>query len=427
MTRRSFPRIDPESLRDHADDDRIERIWERIAPDLPSSAPSRGRSPVFAYIAIAASFAAFGAGLFVGKHALNDDAKVAVPAIPSSDRVDVDVLAAGTEVRTFPLPGGGQLTLQPGATVELERAGATDLTLKLVQGAASVDTASTPRGDALTIVAGEARLSAQAGSVLAVQRDQDSMNVRVDDGLVSVTSPAGPRQLGRGQSVDAVPLRAITTASRDHQHRALDVPPAHARVVPTSRRVAEAPEIEMPSAPAVGPEWLTRANRNDFSGALVLLKQEPGGIDGAINTARSAHELMTISDIARSKGADVNAAIKALTRLVEQFPADQRAQVAAYTLAQIFEKAGQTEQARKYYERAGKLSGALAEDAICGQMRAAQAAGQMDEASRRATEYVAQYPDGRCKDEAESILQSGGGSTDADAAVVEESPDASAP
>ncbi len=384
---------------------------------------------MLAWVAVAASFAAFGAGLFVGKHSLHEEANVAVPALPSSDRVDVAVLAAGSEERTFPLPNGGQLTLQPGATAELERIGSNDVTLKLVQGAASVHTAdSTPKG-ALTIVAGEARLNAQAGSVLNLQHNGDSMDVSVDDGVVSVSSPAGPRHLSRGQRAEAVPLHTVTSQAREVEARPREERPLHARGVASARRngVVEAPVAEVPAAPSAGPEWLARANHYDYSGALVLLRQEPGGLDGVIASARSAHELMTIADIARSKGGDVNAAIKALTRLVESFPGDQRAQVAAYTLAQIFEKNGQSDQARKYYERAGKLSGALAEDAICGQMRAAHAAGQMDEAARRATEYVAQYPDGRCKEEADSILHAGGDDAEADAAVAAESPDGGAP
>ena len=72
MSRRSFPRIDPAALRDHADEARVERVWERIERDLASrpraGAPrGSGAARSFAYVAVAAAFGAFGAGVLVGK------------------------------------------------------------------------------------------------------------------------------------------------------------------------------------------------------------------------------------------------------------------------------------------------------------------------------------------------------------------------
>ena len=92
MTRRSFPRIDPGSLRDHADEARIERVWDRIEHDLasridrtgPRGASSR-RSSTLVYLAAAASFAAFGGGLLLGKATWDKHATTAanVAAIPA--------------------------------------------------------------------------------------------------------------------------------------------------------------------------------------------------------------------------------------------------------------------------------------------------------------------------------------------------------
>src|SRR4051794_14720417 len=79
MSRRSFPRIDPADLRDHADEARVERVWERVEHDLQARADrvgaqsfeaaraSRARRTSFVYVAIAAAFGAFGAGLLLGK------------------------------------------------------------------------------------------------------------------------------------------------------------------------------------------------------------------------------------------------------------------------------------------------------------------------------------------------------------------------
>ncbi len=141
MSRRSLPQIDPAALRDHADQARVERVWERLEQGLASrpawlSRPER-RSAVV-YLIAAAAFGAFGGGLLLGKATWGrrplSEAPLATPIIEKSL---VEVLAAGTQVRSFPVDGGGHLTLLPGATVEVERAGSA-VTLSLLQGQASV-------------------------------------------------------------------------------------------------------------------------------------------------------------------------------------------------------------------------------------------------------------------------------------------------
>src|SRR5262249_18415020 len=157
MSRRSFPRIDPASLRDHADEARVERIWERVEHDLASRAQFLGRkrqpSPLF-YLAAAAVGASFSAGLLLGKATWDRRAPQLAPVVSrADDKSMVEVLAAGTQLRTFPLQGGGHLTLSPGATIEVERAGS-EVTLSLLQGEASIASG----GRAFAIVAGDARI-----------------------------------------------------------------------------------------------------------------------------------------------------------------------------------------------------------------------------------------------------------------------------
>jgi len=106
MSRRSVPPIDPRDLRDHADEARIARVWQRIEHDLTGfEAPTR-RPSSFLVLAAAAAFAAFGGGLFLGKVAFLDRGTASIQA-PTRDGLGVDVLAAGSEARTFALPGGG--------------------------------------------------------------------------------------------------------------------------------------------------------------------------------------------------------------------------------------------------------------------------------------------------------------------------------
>ena len=394
MSRRSVPRIAPADLRDHAEEARLDRVWARLDADLPHVAPAASRRPIFTYLAIAAAFSAFAGGIVVGKTAFQGPAFLSIAPVQTSERTTVDVLAAGTEGRNFPLPGGGQIQLQPGTTVELEHAGAT-LTLKLLHGAASVDTADAQRVSGLMIVAGEAQLNTQAGSVMNVRRNQDDLDVSVSDGSVSITSPASalPRKLGRGDRMEGVPIHTTTTA-----------------LSPTSSPAVRAPLLvagpHRPAQPRLGklvtvagPAWLTSYENNDDAAALALLRQQAGGLEGAISNARSAQELMVISTIARGKDGDPAAAITALKSVVDRFPEDVSAQLAALSLARMYQAAGKGDLAAAYLERANKLNGPLAEDALCRRIKGERVAGHKDEAVRQAREYVAKYPDGRCKDE----------------------------
>jgi ferric-dicitrate binding protein FerR (iron transport regulator) len=302
MSRRSVPRIAPADLRDHAEEARIDRVWARIEPELVV-APAASRRPVLAYLAIAAAFSAFAGGVFVGKVAFQGPVLTAIAPVQSNERTRVDVLAAGSEGRSFPLPGGGQLQLQPGATVEVERAGG-QLTLKLLQGAASVDTLSAPQTPGLMIVAGEAQLNTQAGSVVNVRRNQDDLDVSVSDGSVSITSPADPkpRKLGRGGQLERVPLHTAVAALSP-----TSPPMVRGPLLAAGAHRPNQPRAGGKSAAVDAPGWLTSYENNEDTTALALLRQLPGGLPGAISNARSAQELMAISTIARGKDGDPGA------------------------------------------------------------------------------------------------------------------------
>jgi hypothetical protein len=283
--------------------------------------------------------------------------------------------------------------LQPGATVEVERAGG-DLTLKLLQGAASVDTVGAQLGGGLTIVAGEAQLNTQAGSVVSVTRNQDDLDVSVSDGSVSITAPGGEKkQLGRNNHEDHVPLHAAVVSVPPTASPAIRGP----RIPHGGRAIAARP---IKSLPVAGPGWLARYEANDFEGALPLLRQEPGGIVGAITSAHTASDLMAISSLAR-KGGEPGAGMSALRAVVDRFPDDPNAQVAAYSLAGMLQAGGKADEARNYLDRAKNLNGPFAERALCRRIKDELSAGHKDEAIRQASEYVAKYPDGRCMDEVE--------------------------
>jgi len=414
MSRRSVPPIQPTDLRDVASEERVERIWGRLEQDIVTLRARPARASRTMVWAVAATFAAFGVGLFAGRVVWKERTGGPSPVVATTDRATVDVFAAGTQERTYTLPGGGSVTLTPGSMIEVERVGGSDVRLRLLAGEASLDTAQAS-GQALAIVSGEATVATAPGSVVHVRQRADNLDVGVSSGSAQVSSPAGTRALGKGERMDDVPTRTTTTSAQ----QPVRVAPLHtARVARNDGSPA--------SVVAVAPTgWREQHVANKWPEALDLLKQQPGGIAGAVDSAKSAAELMAISDVARQKGGDASQGIRALRRVADEFSASAYASTAAYTLGNHF-AASQPDLAKKYREQAAQ-KGVLSEDALCAQIAADHTAGNKDEAATRASEYLGKYPNGRCKDEAQRIRDGGGDAEDADPPATAESSPGSAP
>lgn len=415
MSRRSVPHIQPSDLRDVASEERVERIWGRLEHDLAAVRARPKASPSRTIVwAAAATFAAFGVGLASGRVLWKDGQISPSAAVATDDRATVDIFAAGSQERTYALPGGGSLTLQPGSMIELERAGGSDLRLRLLSGEASIDTAPAGRG-ALAIVSGEATIATAPGSLIAVQKRDDNLDVRVASGSAQVSSPAGTRALRKGEQMDGVPTR-VTTAAVTPPIVRVTTPTHTARVARNDAPVAQV---------AVAPSWREHYQAGRFDEALELLKQQPGGIAGAVSSAKGADELMAIGDVARSKGGDAKSAIRALHRVADEHGGTAYGSIAARQLSKYYETTGQADLAKKYLEQAAQ-KGVLSEDAMCA-MLADHKAGNKDEASARATEYLGRYPNGRCKDDANRILEGGDADGEGEPSDVAPPPASTAP
>jgi ferric-dicitrate binding protein FerR (iron transport regulator) len=397
MSRRSFPHIDPATLRDHADEARVDRVWDRLEHEVvsrqaqgPLARGARRSLPRYVvYAAIAASLGAFGAGLLLGKTTWDRRPPPETVAVtPVEDKSLVEVLAAGTQLRSFPLQGGGVLTLSPGATIEVERSGGA-VTLALLQGEASISSMGRP----LAVVAGEARINTQAGSVVSVTRNADDLDVKVDDGAVSITSPAGSRQLGRHERAEAVPLHAVTAAAPT------DTKPARSRAL--SQRGSLTSPRQLAAKLASVPEWFSHYPADEQLALSLLRKQ---GLGLAIESAHGPAELNAIAELA---GKDHNQAeeIHAYERLVQRFPSDQRAYFAAERLARIYGGRGDAARAKEYQEKAPLLAqnATTGSDALfCDVIRREP---DKTKAALMAKEYLAKYPDGECREDIERLVQ----------------------
>ncbi len=391
MKRGSVPPIQPTDLRDVASEERVERIWSRLDQDIAMmrarSAPRPSRAVVWA---AAATFAAFGVGLFAGRVVWRERAIGPAPVLATNDRSSVDVFAAGSQERTYALPGGGTVTLAPGSLIELERSAGSDVRLRLLSGEASLDTAQAPdRG--LAIVSGEATIATAPGSTISVRQRADNLDVRVVGGSAEVSSPAGTQSLGKGEQMENVPTRATTAANNP-------APVVRVAVNPGKSRQPHSGDAK--AAIAVAPSWRELHAQFKDVEAFEALKQQSGGVSGAIASAKTAEDLNTLADVLRFNR-DQAGGLQALRRIADEFGATTSGTTAAYQLSRAYEASGQPDLAKKYRDQATK--GVFAASALCDAMRAEQKAGRKSEATARATEYLDRYPNGPCKDEANSI------------------------
>lgn len=148
------------------------------------------------------------------------------------------------------------------------------------------------------------------------------------------------------------------------------------------------------AAPAGPAEWERLAEASDFTAAKVALERE-GGFQPAVGRA-SASQLMVLADIARAVGSREQAML-ALKRVLLAYAAAPEAPIAAWTLGNLLEQAGDRVGAAEAYATYRRLSpaGDFAEDAAARQVDAALSQGNLELASRAVEEYAQNFPKGR--------------------------------
>jgi hypothetical protein len=105
--------LSPNALRDHSDDPRIERVWQRLDADLGSKRP---RSRTSLWLAPAFGVALFAAGVMVGRH--GDPAHMLAPQLTAEPLPQAESVPAAEAAR----PGERAPRPQPSARSERRRA-----------------------------------------------------------------------------------------------------------------------------------------------------------------------------------------------------------------------------------------------------------------------------------------------------------------
>jgi hypothetical protein len=209
-----------------------------------------------------------------------------------------------------------------------------------------------------------------------------------------------------------------------------DVPvPKHARparALPAEEALTEAyPESygEPPGVVATEPlvatgpaAWEVLAETGDFRSAKDALDHE-GGFERVLARA-SASQLLVLADIARASGGREQAA-QALKRVLSAYDSAPEAPIAAWTLGNLLDQAGDKVGAAEAYATYRRLSpaGDFAEDAAARQVDAALSQGNVELGTRALEEYAQNFPKGRRLAELRKRLAALSAPADADAAA----------
>ncbi|HYQ16960.1 MAG TPA: hypothetical protein VEQ58_14415 [Polyangiaceae bacterium] len=180
--------------------------------------------------------------------------------------------------------------------------------------------------------------------------------------------------------------------SRAHRVRAAGASTAEAFVGSYGEPTSSA-ELE-PLAPAEVAEWERLAESGDFRAAKQALDRT-GGFGRAAARA-SAGQLLVLADIARA-GGDREHAAQALRRVLASYVSAPEAPLAAWTLGNLLEQAGDRAGAADAYATYRRLSptGDFAEDAAARQVDAALSQGNLELGRRALEEYAENFPKGR--------------------------------
>lgn len=192
-------------------------------------------------------------------------------------------------------------------------------------------------------------------------------------------APAGPPRRP-GPRRQAVTRRsAPTTTVQPEREEA----PVEVEFVPAR----PAPEVQVP-------RWLVLVDRGEYAAAFQAV-DEAGGFDAVVAQA-SAEELMTLADVARAAGQQ-GRAIQVLRRVIQLYPDDPNAPVAAMMLGNLLYRAGDAVGAAEAYALNRSLSpqGDFAEDALAREFEVALEAADVERARALATQYEREFPQGR--------------------------------
>jgi transmembrane sensor len=207
------------------------------------------------------------------------------------------------------------------------------------------------------------------------------VRVAVEQGRVRVRWRAGEVLLGAGDSrwfVDVPAAEPVAAVARGKGA------PAARLSARKRRRQAGGPT----------PTWRQLAGRGMYAEAYELLSVAGPGTSAEVRD--EPRDLFLAADSARL-ARQPRRALPYLRRIIERYPQDERAPLAAFTLGRLYLQLRQPASSAAAFAQTRELDdhGPLAEDALAREVQAWSEADRPKLARERATRYLQRYPEGR--------------------------------
>jgi transmembrane sensor len=294
------------------------------------------------------------------------------------------VFAAGDVATTLTLRENSQVALSPGAQLKLASHSADDVQLELLTGKASFQVTHGLKRR-FRVQGGEVEVEV-VGTRFTMERTNAGSTVSVQEGVVKVSSKTGVVELRANQRWPAMPLEVAEPA--------VALPPDELEDEDTEE-VEVAPS---PSAPPAAPGQRHRTHRRRPLAAKVAPQQPaPAAAQEPAPVLVADAELLFKQARAQRTDGQFALAATTLVELMQRFPQDERAPLAAFELARLRmdhlrDDAGALEPLRLAVKRLPK--GELLEAAFARQVGLFRALHRSSDCQQAQDAYRAQFPAG---------------------------------
>lgn len=222
-----------------------------------------------------------------------------------------------------------------------------------------------------------------------------SMNITAEPAAAAPpVAPVSPAQKSDDTS------RSTSPAKRARSRFVALPAPSLEPALPADAETSDAAEGDLHE----GASWVQLAEQGNYLGAFEALDES--GELRRLSAEGSADDLMTLADIARFAGR-TGWAIQLLREVTTRYAEDEGAPLAAMTLGNLLDRAGDMEGAARAYSLCRRLSpyGDFAEDALVREFMLATGARDRARAARLLAEYQALHPGGARVEEMGAALE----------------------
>lgn len=391
------PQLSSLDLRETASEAAVERVWNRLDESIGQREPTTNSRLPFAVAVVAATFAV---GVWVGTGLR--------PAEPRLAEMNA-------EPRVVAEPASMQAPLYP---VERRSVSSENSLLRQLRGSLQAPSRSI-----------EESTANRAARLPKTYAPSQRRSLTAEDGATDL-DPLELERLGLerldSESMDPAEL-SLTDPLRLTDPLAL-TPSVEPPSVdggggdgPESEMASDLPVVSGDGAAAARiearkpPRWQRLANGGEYEAALFEI-QQAGGFERALALA-NAEQLMLLADVARATG-QRQRALSALRRILAEFRTSQTAPLAAFSLGNMLERAGDAHGSAAAFAvyRALSPRGDFAEDTLLRELRSAVQRGQLSRARELLAQYESDFPDGRHQDEVAGLrgrVLGGAGAMDA--------------